>query len=586
MTVTAQNSSTVVVGNATRGPFNITFPYWDNSEVSVYLRTTSTGAISAVKTSPTDFTFGTPHVGGVIDGTITFTAAHATIPATEEVIILRTTAATQAVDLTPSTKFPSAPVEEGLDRVSMRMQEALQAFEDRGLRIPRTDELGGGGGFPDMQLPNTAGRSLSGVGGGYLGFDLNGAPVIFQGVVDPDLYPASAFGTTWIAYTTNAIARDALLADAAASRATLSAVEDGGNAAQLNAGTEAAKGTAGDYGKGFYWATDDLRLWYSNGSIWSSVSLVQLTNTGLPTSGFRVGRVFLDVNNKEPLYDNSSALVPLRSPWCQGTIGGLTLSRTGAEQITVAAGEARAITGLNVPKGRNITLTAAIAKNLGAANTFEVGNNMPGMALGVAQAFDTWYFVFLIADRDGNAEVAIDDNILGTNILSVSANLIKTAGYDKHARYIGAFRTNATGAGEVIPFTQNGDHFQWNTSILSYSAVAQDFTSGLTVAVPHAPPNSLAEVNWLFGHTTLTSITNVYVGSILQAAAPSQTVAPLYDSVNDLAGSGHRIHSGRAWVRLDGSSQMRIHTAGAGADISIDADIVVRGWVDDRGRDL
>lgn len=560
MTVATTNASIGYVGLGTAGPYPITFQYFDNSEISVFIRTVATGVL-VEKTSPTHFTFGT-HVAGTDDGQITFTAGNFPLVTAEEVLILRATSLTQNVDLTPSTKFPSASAEEGLDRAAMRAQEANEAVEDRSLRIPKTDELSAGGGYPDMELPGTLVRSNSGAGGTYLGFDTAGEPTIIS--VGATGLTASVFGQSLI---------DDL--NALAARVTMEAVGNVGSKADaIGSGLQSALPNAFFFGTGFYWATDTLRLWYSNGvSTWTSVTLGQVTEALVPTGGFLAGRVLIDTDNLEILRDNGVAFEPLQSPWCRGSIGGLEMSRAGATSITVQPGEARSIVG-NYGRGRNITLgPSAITKTLALGNSFAPGTGQDGNANTVAIGADTWYFVFLVAQKDGDADIAFDNNILGTNV--TGAGEIFNFGYDQHIRYIGRIMTDS--GSQIRAFDQHNDHFIFTTTALGFTDAAADYTTAVVKTITDAPGDLLCDLVVMVDALGIGD--EFWIQQLVSTdAAPTGTTAP--GSMISSNSSGEmRL---RAWIHTSvaGSVLMRCNTT------SNTYNIVVHGWIDPRGRDL
>lgn len=102
MTVSSLTTKNSYSGNGSTSAFSYTFKIFDDDDVTVIIRTDSTGT-ETVKTKTTHYTVsGVGNAGG---GTITFTSGN--IPASgETVLLLRNTPLTQATDYTPNDPFP------------------------------------------------------------------------------------------------------------------------------------------------------------------------------------------------------------------------------------------------------------------------------------------------------------------------------------------------------------------------------------------------------------------------------------------------------------------------------------------------
>ena len=556
MTVATTNVSKVYLGNGSVTSFAIDFQFWDEEEIEIWLRTTADGTLDQ-QSLTTDYSITG---GDGLQGTVEMVVAP---PGTKTLHILRVSNSTQEVDLTPATDFPTATVEQVLDRQALRIQEATHAGEVRSMQAPLTD-MDTLGDFPDMTLPDKATRAGPGT---YLGFDADGEPVIISGTI-PATVPTTPYGESLL-----------VLADAADLRDEADIVENAGAMDRLQAGVITARPAPVTFGKGFWWATDELRLHYSSGSgSWMSVTVAQLTQSQLPAASL-LGRLFLDVENHELLRDNSTALVPIQSPWPRGSIGGLAFAPGGLASITVQPGEARAHIGNSTPwLGRNLKLTSSITKSLGAANSWVVGTGL-GMAKSVSQAINDWYYIFLIGTDTGLVDVAFDTNIDGTNILSAGSNAIQTAGYDRHIRYIGMFRTNAVGSGEIVDFFLEEDHTLWVDPFIAFADApgGRDYRSGFTVTLNGGAPNRLNDITWTTEAYGTAGSELIITTTDQNPAAPSQTVAPgsMAHAVTDPAG--------RLWIRPDLGSDIWIRTA---AEPLNEFNIFCHGFIDSRGRNM
>lgn len=148
-------------GAGTVGPFTIGFYFLDSSHLAV-VRTDALGVETPLILS-TDFTV--VGAGNLAGGTLTLTVA---LAAGYTLTIQRNVPLTQLLDYTQSDSFPAESHEQGLDKLTMQVQQ-VDTKATGALRVP---ELAG---VP--LLPSAAGRA-----GTILGFDAfgNPAPVAIQ----------------------------------------------------------------------------------------------------------------------------------------------------------------------------------------------------------------------------------------------------------------------------------------------------------------------------------------------------------------------------------------------------------------------
>ena len=136
MTVSSLTTKNSYSGNGSTSAFSYTFKIFDDDDVTVIIRTDSTGT-ETVKTKTTHYTVsGVGNAGG---GTITFTSGN--IPASgETVLLLRNTPLTQATDYTPNDPFPAATHEDALDKLTLISQDTQEEI-DRSIKLSRANTM-------------------------------------------------------------------------------------------------------------------------------------------------------------------------------------------------------------------------------------------------------------------------------------------------------------------------------------------------------------------------------------------------------------------------------------------------------------
>jgi len=148
MTITTTTTTVEYAGNGTTTVFPINFPFF---ELKVVLRTTATGA-ETVWSETTHYTL----TGGQ-GSTGTLTAV--TAPATGTVLRIWTnTAGTQLSDWVENDPFPAATIEEALDRLTIKVNEARRDL-DRTPRLAESDYAAYGG---TVTLPAPAASKVIG----------------------------------------------------------------------------------------------------------------------------------------------------------------------------------------------------------------------------------------------------------------------------------------------------------------------------------------------------------------------------------------------------------------------------------------
>ena len=134
MTVSSTNTRNSYSGNGSTTVFAYTFKIFDDDDITVIIRTDSTGA-ETTKTKTTHYSVS--GVGSASGGNITFGSAPAS---GETVVLLRTTARTQLTDYVANDPFPAATHEDALDKLTFLVQE-LEEEVGRAIKLSKTNEI-------------------------------------------------------------------------------------------------------------------------------------------------------------------------------------------------------------------------------------------------------------------------------------------------------------------------------------------------------------------------------------------------------------------------------------------------------------
>jgi len=165
MTVSSATTRNSYSGNASNDTFAYGFKIFDDDDITVIIRTDSTGA-ETVKTKTTHYTVS--NVGNSSGGNVVFTSGN--IPASgETIVLLRTTARTQLTDYVANDPFPAETHENALDKLTFIAQE-LQEEVGRSLKLSQTNTIA----TAQFTVGATARANK------ILGFDTNGDLAIFQ----------------------------------------------------------------------------------------------------------------------------------------------------------------------------------------------------------------------------------------------------------------------------------------------------------------------------------------------------------------------------------------------------------------------
>lgn len=245
----------------------------------------------------------------------------------------------------------------------------------------------------------------------------------------------------------------------------------------------------------------------------------------------------------------------------RGYIDGLILNNSGTSDfVVIGAGQATAddnVTAMSLAATMNKHLTAwSLGTPGGSLDTGAVANN-------------TWYHVFLIRRSD-------------TGVVDVLTSLSATAptlpaGYDAKRR-IGSVKTD--GSGNVTPFEQLGDDFEWDTPVIDL-----DDTTPLTSAENRTltvPPGVRVQARITpcqqGGGVNATNFSALNVNDVAtQVPGTGVLSAPA-----TVAGSTSTWDfAGELYVRTDTAARIRSRAAVAAGRTGI----ITRGWRDFRGKD-
>lgn len=134
MTVSSTTTKNSYTGDGSTTVFAYGFKIFDDDDIKVILRTTATGN-ETVQSKTTHYSVS--GVGSASGGNITFGTAP---PATQTVVLLRTTAQTQLTDYVPNDPFPADAHEDALDKLTFIAQE-IQEELGRSLKVSQTNSI-------------------------------------------------------------------------------------------------------------------------------------------------------------------------------------------------------------------------------------------------------------------------------------------------------------------------------------------------------------------------------------------------------------------------------------------------------------
>ncbi len=248
---------------------------------------------------------------------------------------------------------------------------------------------------------------------------------------------------------------------------------------------------------------------------------------------------------------------------------GLKLANNGSDatnDIDIAVGLARDSTDV-----ADLRLASALTKRLD--DNWAAGTNQ-GMRNSAAAITDTTYHIYLVSKAAG-ADVDIYAHTSTTVATVITALQAETGGSAYiYARRIGSIvRASAT----ILAFTQDGDNFSITTPILDVSVT--NLTTARSTYTLATMPTGLRMRAKIRALTSNAAANAIWIGDLTETdAAPSTTVSPLLNMINQVAGVSH---GEDLEIFTNTSAQIGARSLAASTTLRI----VTRGWVDRRGRD-
>lgn len=540
----------VYVGDGVTTVFPVTFPFFEDGDLSVYTRVIATGA-QALLVLNSNYTVSG---GDGSTGSIMMALAYAN---TIQIVIERNTALAQLSDYQNQAAIPAETLEHDFDRGAMRDQEIARTFA-RTPHYPSSDDPALG-----SELPTSVQRANK-----LAGYDLNGKPT----AVDPvTLSP----GTVLLGVPAQSLLPLPTFDDW---RTSLSAVQNISGFAGLQQNVFAALPVPVANSFRLFLARDNLRLFYNGiSAAWFEIGIGQYTYAGLPVAT-APGRLLLDTDNLRFLRDNGASIDEVRAPFPRGAIGGLRVDYTTSGSLTIQPGECRTGTAAN-PSLENAYLAAALLKDVSTGGGWSAGGGGRGRPGGVAFGSDTWFHVFLIQTPGGAVDAGIDTSINAVNLLADAA--VSAAGYTRFRR-IASVRTDSGGG--LQRWQQNGDDFRFVAPPpVESSANANQSGSDKTLLLTQAPTGFTKRVVFRTVVEFNAAVNNMLVVGSFESigANPGNNTTPMANFFYD---GGSQFSARRDLDLLLDSTNTVKFRASAANNMKVNTQVV--GWCDPRGREL
>ena len=180
MTVSSTTTKNSYSGNASTTVFAYGFKIFSDDDITVIIRTDSTGA-EVTKTKTTHYTVS--GVGDSSGGNVTFTSGN-TPASGETVVLLRSTARTQLTDYVANDPFPAATHEDALDKLTFIAQEIEEEL-GRSIKVSKTNTIS------SSEFTTSATERANKI----LSFDTSGDLTVTEGKVDTVTVSVSGLST-------------------------------------------------------------------------------------------------------------------------------------------------------------------------------------------------------------------------------------------------------------------------------------------------------------------------------------------------------------------------------------------------------
>lgn len=255
---------------------------------------------------------------------------------------------------------------------------------------------------------------------------------------------------------------------------------------------------------------------------------------------------------------------------------GLVTSRANAQDIAIAAGQAR-----NTGDTANILVTSAITKQIDANWAAGDAGGFPDTALNIAA--DTWYHVFVIGKADGSAyDAGFDSSISAANLLD--GNTAGGAGFTTYRRVASVKTDDGASPEEILDYTQVANSFtpKLVENIALDDSLTDDTAENIVLLGCPIGHSVLVELNvsMLDANATetvllISSLTQTDVQASFQANALANFSLDEVANENEVAG--------QLWKRTDTSATVR-HRTKAGTGSADNVRLAVISWIDDLGQ--
>jgi hypothetical protein len=261
--------------------------------------------------------------------------------------------------------------------------------------------------------------------------------------------------------------------------------------------------------------------------------------------------------------------------WPPGYISGFKLSYSDTNTLTIGAGSCRDSTNTY-----NITLAASMNKDLDALWAEGTGQGGAEADTTPLPQLSEWYFVFAIYDATNDAV----DVLFSQSATSPTLTLCQAGDLDyTYFRRIGCIRTD--GSGNLMEFTQFGDTFIWKVAQVGIQNQAVPDSAKTTIVIDYVPVGFSVEALLLVS---------------VNAAGGTPAAARLFDYGTTAAaptfGSGTYTLAAPGTDTFEDSITGICHSMSVFTDTAATVEgwgrtsdtfmaILVRGWIDPRGKD-
>lgn len=312
------------------------------------------------------------------------------------------------------------------------------------------------------------------------------------------------------------------------------------------------------------WDTTDSVSGY--GKLWSSSGIYYIKNKILSGQNIVDALHTFDssfINLEYDLIINSEGLGDIFMALLRTHMSGLILSNniaTPNSKIDISAGTCSDSTN------------AAYMRSLSPRTLNTAVNGVDGLDTG-SLASNTWYHVFLIK-KTSASDVAVLCSLQATNPVMPTDYTWK--------RRLGSFFTD--NSAHIIPFTQRGDFFQWNTARLDHNNIDLGVAAtpmDKTLSVP-----TDIEVRWygrVIGFNDATAGTGLTFKVLVYTPGKTSTVGGLAGGTGGTATTAAASASYFAGIYTNSSSQLTFAGIGSGNHVTVS--IETEGWLDTRGKD-